>query len=145
MKIEEEILKIQKKLIEIDIHLGQLNEQVQTPPDIESIKQKKESDAEFDLNRVAEKAYKRTFWLMVFVVLGASVGNSMARWILGDPNLELIPKTVFEFIKDVAYIFVIPVSIKIVGDKLPMVIEMLKNAGSLSSELKKQMDDKSKN
>ena len=74
---------------------------------------------------------------MVFIVLGASVGNSVARWLLDNPTLELIPKTLFDFIKDVAYIFVIPVSIKIVGDKLPLVVEAIKGISSAKDILKK--------
>ena len=77
---------------------------------------------EHDLSRVAEKTYKRTFWLMVFLVLSASFGNAVARWISGDNHLELIPKTVFDFIKDVIYVFIIPVTIKIVGDKANLMI-----------------------
>lgn len=80
---------------------------------------------EQDLSRVAEKTYKRTFWLMVFLVLSASFGNAGARWISGDSNLELIPKTVFDFIKDVIYVFVIPVTIKIVGDQAPIMINAI--------------------
>lgn len=136
MKVEEEILKIQKKLIEIDLKLSQLNDIGDSSVEVK-LKGSKISEEEFDLNRVSEKAYKRTFWLMVFIVLGASVGNSVARWLLDNPTLELIPKTLFDFIKDVAYIFVIPVSIKIVGDKLPLVVEAIKGISSAKDILKK--------
>lgn len=132
MKIEEEILKIQKKLIELDLKISEMK----VEPEDEENKTKVNSE-EFDLNRVSEKAYKRTFWLMVFIVLGASVGNSVARWLLDNPTLELIPKTVFDFIKDVAYIFVIPVSIKIVGDKLPIIVEAMKSAQGFSQTINK--------
>jgi hypothetical protein len=77
---------------------------------------------EQDLSRVAEKTYKRTFWLMVFLVISASFGNAVARWISGDSHLELIPKNIFDFIKDVIYVFIIPVTIKIVGDQAPVMI-----------------------
>lgn len=76
---------------------------------------------EQDLSRVAEKTYKRTFWLMVFLVISASFGNAMARWISGDSQLELIPKNIFDFIKDVIYVFIIPVTIKIIGDQAPII------------------------
>lgn len=80
---------------------------------------------EQDLARVAEKTYKRTFWLMVFLVLSASFGNAAARWISGDSNLELIPKNIFDFIKDIIYVFIIPVTIKIIGDQAPNVVNTI--------------------
>lgn len=140
MKIEDEILKIQKKLIEIDLRLSHLNDETNLSIEVKP-KSSKISEEEFDLNRVSEKAYKRTFWLMVFIVLGASVGNSAARWLLDNPTLELIPKTVFDFIKDVAYIFVIPVSIKIIGDKVPIIVDLIKGLSSVKDTVVKK-DDK---
>jgi len=80
---------------------------------------------EMDLSRVAEKTYKRTFWLMVFLVLSASFGNAVARYVSGDSHLELIPKNIFDFIKDVIYVFVIPITIKIVGDQAPAMVNAL--------------------
>jgi hypothetical protein len=86
---------------------------------------------EFDLNRVAEKAYKRTFWLMVMIIIGATIGNSVARWLSDNPNLELIPNNILNFIREVIYIFVIPVSIKIVGDKLPLIVEAIRGVNDM--------------
>jgi hypothetical protein len=86
---------------------------------------------EFDLNRVAEKAYKRTFWLMVMIIIGATIGNSVARWLSDNPQLELIPSNILNFIREVIYIFVIPVSIKIVGDKLPLIVEAIRGVNDM--------------
>ena len=95
---------------------------------------------EFDLNRVAEKAYKRTFWLMVMIIIGATIGNSVARWLSDNPTLELIPNNILNFIREVIYIFVIPVSIKIVGDKLPLIVEAIKGIRDVKS-YKNNTDD----
>jgi uncharacterized membrane protein YbjE (DUF340 family) len=95
---------------------------------------------EFDLNRVAEKAYKRTFWLMVMIIIGATIGNSVARWLSDNPNLELIPSNILNFIREVIYIFVIPVSIKIVGDKLPLIVEAIKGMRGVKDENSKSYD-----
>jgi len=134
---KEEIVKIQKKLLELDTKINKINSAI----DKDKTKSKKHNSEEFDLNRVSEKAYKRTFWLMVFIVLGATIGNSLARWLLDRPDLELIPSNVFGFIKDVAYIFVIPVSIKIVGDKLPLMIEAFKLAREMRKDIKNDLQD----
>ena len=91
---------------------------------------------EFDLNRVAEKAYKRTFWLMVMIIIGATIGNSVARWLSDNPTLELIPNNILNFIREVIYIFVIPVSIKIVGDKLPLIVEAIKGVSEIRTKSK---------
>lgn len=91
---------------------------------------------EFDLNRVAEKAYKRTFWLMVMIIIGATIGNSVARWLSDNPQLELIPNNILNFIREVIYIFVIPVSIKIVGDKLPLIVEAIKGVSEIRTKSK---------
>ncbi len=134
---KEEIIKIQKKLIELDTKINKINSALEKT----KTKNKNQHSEEFDLNRVSEKAYKRTFWLMVFIVLGATIGNSMARWLLDRPDLELIPSNVFGFIKDVAYIFVIPVSIKIVGDKLPLMIEAFKLAREIKQDIKNDVNE----
>lgn len=100
---------------------------------------------EQDLSRVAEKTYKRTFWLMVFLVISASFGNAVARWISGDSHLELIPKNIFDFIKDVIYVFIIPVTIKIVGDQAPVMINALlafKGINPSNSKEKHNEEDK---
>ena len=138
---KEEIVKIQKKLFELDTKINKINSAI----DKDKTKSKKHNSEEFDLNRVSEKAYKRTFWLMVFIVLGATIGNSLARWLLDRPDLELIPSNVFGFIKDVAYIFVIPVSIKIVGDKLPLMIEAFKLAKEMRKDIKNDLQDDDNN
>jgi hypothetical protein len=138
---KEEIVKIQKKLFELDTKINKINSVI----DKDKTKNKKHNSEEFDLNRVSEKAYKRTFWLMVFIVLGATIGNSLARWLLDRPDLELIPSNVFGFIKDVAYIFVIPVSIKIVGDKLPLMIEAFKLAKEMRKDIKNDLQDDDNN
>jgi hypothetical protein len=114
-KLAEEIKVLHKKIDQME------QKKVKAPMNAE----------EFDLNRVAEKAYKRTFWLMVMIIIGATIGNSVARWLSDNPNLELIPNNILNFIREVIYIFVIPVSIKIVGDKLPLIVEAIRGVNDM--------------
>ena len=49
----------------------------------------------------------------------------IASYLLGA-NIVLVSDNVFKFIKDTIYIFVIPLSIKIVGDRLPYVADIVR-------------------
>lgn len=77
------------------------------------------------LDRISERIYLWSFVLVAIVILGATTGNMIASYILGA-NIVLVSDNVFKFIKDTIYIFVIPLSIKIVGDRLPYVAEIVR-------------------
>jgi hypothetical protein len=47
---------------------------------------------------------------------------------------------ILNFIREVIYIFVIPVSIKIVGDKLPLIVEAIKGMRGVKDESSKSYD-----
>jgi len=77
------------------------------------------------LDRISERIYLWSFVLVAIVILGATTGNMIASYLLGA-NIVLVSDNVFKFIKDTIYIFVIPLSIKIVGDRLPAVAEIVR-------------------
>lgn len=77
------------------------------------------------LDRISERIYLWSFVLVAIVILGATTGNMIASYMLGA-NIVLVSDNVFKFIKDTIYIFVIPLSIKIVGDRLPAVAEIIR-------------------
>ncbi len=78
------------------------------------------------LDSISEKVYFYTFLLTVALVFLASIGTMVARWASGDSKLELIPDNVFKFIKDVIFAFILPISIKIVGDYVPATIDLIR-------------------
>jgi len=77
------------------------------------------------LDRISERIYLWSFVLVAIVILGATTGNMIASYMLGA-NIVLVSDNVFKFIKDTIYIFVIPLSIKIVGDRLPYVADIVR-------------------
>lgn len=77
------------------------------------------------LEKIAERVYNASFILTVILILGATIGTGIVRYIAGDSKIELVPDNVFKFIEHVLWIFAVPVGIKIIGDKLPLVVQSL--------------------
>lgn len=96
------------------------------------------------LNSISENVYIWTFFLTTTLVFLASIGTAIARWFSGDNSLELIPDNVFDFIKEVIFYFIVPVSLKISGDAIPQLIEMfqiLKGTQPKSNNRRKVIED----
>jgi len=77
------------------------------------------------LDRISEKIYLWSFVLTTIVILGATSGNMIASYLLGA-NIVLVSDNVFKFIERALYVFVIPISIKIIGDRLPALAEIIR-------------------
>ena len=77
------------------------------------------------LDRISEKIYLWSFILTTIVIIGATTGNMVASYLLGA-NIVLVSDNVFKFIERALYVFVIPISIKIVGDRLPAIAEIVR-------------------
>ena len=77
------------------------------------------------LDRISERIYLWSFVLVAIVILGATTGNMIASYLLGA-NIVLVSDNVFKFIERALYVFVIPISIKIVGDRLPVIAEIVR-------------------
>lgn len=86
------------------------------------------------LDRISERVYNASFILTVILILGASIGTAIVRYLTGS-EIILVPDNVFKFIKDVLYIFAVPISIKIIGDKLPLVVQALQAMRGIDSGL----------
>jgi hypothetical protein len=76
------------------------------------------------LEKIAERVYNASFVITVLLIIAASLGTAIARYTL-DSKIELVPDNVFKFIERILWIFALPVSIKIIGDKLPLVVQAL--------------------
>ena len=76
------------------------------------------------LDRISERVYNASFVLTAILILGATIGTASVRYLTGS-EIELVPDNVFKFIKEVLWIFAAPHTVKLVGDKLPLVIEAL--------------------
>jgi hypothetical protein len=77
------------------------------------------------LDRISERIYLWSFALTAIVILGATTGNMLASYLLGA-NIVLVSDNVFKFIERALYVFVIPISIKIVGQYLPAIAEIVR-------------------
>jgi hypothetical protein len=77
------------------------------------------------LDRISEKIYLWSFVLVAVVILIAIIGSMLASYLM-EESIVLVPDNVFKFISQVLYVFVIPLSIKIVGDRLPYLAEIIR-------------------
>ena len=82
------------------------------------------SKKEDKLEKIAERVYNASFILTAILILGASLGTAIVRYLSGS-EIILVPDNVFKFIEHVLYIFAIPQSIKIIGDKLPLIVQAI--------------------
>ena len=76
------------------------------------------------LEKIAERVYNASFVITVLLIVAASIGTAIARYTL-DSKIELVPDNVFKFIERILWIFALPVSIKIIGDKLPLIVQAI--------------------
>jgi len=79
------------------------------------------------LDRISERVYNASFVLTVILILGATIGTAIVRYLSGT-EIVLVPDNVFKFIKDVLWIFAIPQTVKLLGDKLPLIVQMMQAA-----------------
>lgn len=87
-----------------------------------------EEKQEKKLDRISERIYSASFILTVVLIIGAAVLTAVARLYSGKPDIELIPDSVFAFIKDALWVFVLPITVKIVGDRLPLLLQIMQAA-----------------
>lgn len=77
------------------------------------------------LEKIAERVFNASFILTVLLIIAATIATAIARYTLQDSKFELVPDNVFRFVEHILWIFATPVSIKIVGDKMPHVVQAL--------------------
>lgn len=80
---------------------------------------------EAKLEKIAERVFNASFLLTVLLIIGATIGTGIARYTLQDTKFELVPDNVFKFVEHILWIFALPISIKIIGDKLPHVVQAI--------------------
>lgn len=76
------------------------------------------------LETISERVYNASFILTVILILGATIGTATVRYITGS-EIILVPDNVFKFIEHIIWIFATPLTVKLVGDKLPLVVQAL--------------------
>ena len=77
------------------------------------------------LERISERVYNASFLVAVFVILMAVVVTGFIRYISGNIEFELVPTNVFEFVERILWVFVMPITVKLVGDRLPMLLQVI--------------------
>lgn len=107
------------------------------------------------LDRISERVYNASFVVTVILIFTASIGTAFVRYLgnqcVIDPqglmqcvnsnaNLILVPDNVFKFIKDVLWIFAIPQTVKLLGDKLPVIVSLLREAKGTNNDLPQSQD-----
>jgi len=80
------------------------------------------------LEQISERVYSASYILTMVLVIGTVISTALARWYSDNDSIQLIPVEVFTFIKDILWVFVLPVTVKIVGDKLPLVLQIVQAA-----------------
>ena len=80
------------------------------------------------LEQISERVYSASYILTMALVIGTVIATALARWYSDNDSIQLIPVEVFTFIKDILWVFVLPVTVKIVGDKLPLVLQIVQAA-----------------
>ena len=78
------------------------------------------------LDRISERIYLWSFILEALVILLATTGNMFASYMLGA-NIVLVSDNVFRHTEKALAVFVIPISIKLIGDKLPAVADIVRS------------------
>ena len=91
------------------------------------------------LDRISERVYNASFVVTVILIFTASIGTAIARYSL-QSDIELVPDNVFKFIKDVLWIFAIPQTVKLLGDKLPLIVSLLREAKGTNNDLPQSQD-----
>lgn len=84
--------------------------------------------AKAKLEQISERVYSASYILTMALVIGTVVSTALARWYSDNDSIQLIPAEVFGFIKDILWVFVLPVTVKIAGDKLPLVLQIVQAA-----------------
>lgn len=80
------------------------------------------------LEQISERVYSASYILTMALVIGTVISTALARWYSDNDSIQLIPVEVFTFIKDILWVFVLPVTVKIAGDKLPLVLQIVQAA-----------------
>ena len=83
------------------------------------------------LQQISERVYSASYILTMALVIGTVIATALARWYSDNDTIQLIPAEVFGFIKDILWVFVLPVTVKIVGDKLPLVLQIVQAASGM--------------
>ena len=107
------------------------------------------------LDRISERVYNASFVVTVILIFMASIGTAFVRYLGNNctldnngvmqcvninANLILVPDNVFKFIKDVLWIFAIPQTVKLLGDKLPLIVSILREAKVSNNDLPQSQD-----
>ena len=74
---------------------------------------------------IAESTYSKSFWSSIIFVLCLLI-ISIVNKLLGNET-EIISDEIIDFVKDVLWIFVLPITVKIIGvDSLPKITELIR-------------------
>lgn len=77
------------------------------------------------LDRISERVYNASFLLAVLIILSAVFITGGIRLWSGNMDFELVPDNVYEFIERILWVFVMPITVKLVGDRLPIMLQVI--------------------
>lgn len=84
-----------------------------------------EQKQEKKLDRISERVYNVSAIVSVVIIFFGTIVNGIVRYITGDYDFELIPQNILDFTMHNLWVFVTPLSIKLVGDKLPLILQIV--------------------
>lgn len=73
------------------------------------------------LDRISERVYWQSFAFFCLVVLTAVIGTGLLRY-YKDIMAELIPKNVLDFTERVIWVYVIPITVKLIKESIPELV-----------------------
>lgn len=86
------------------------------------------------LEKISERVYWQSFAFFCFIDLLAFVGSGWLRY-HKDVAAEFVPKTVLDFTEHVIWVYVIPITVKIIKESIPALTLLFQEIRKLKSSL----------
>ncbi|HNF28332.1 MAG TPA: hypothetical protein PKV80_27960 [Leptospiraceae bacterium] len=86
------------------------------------------------LEQISERVYWQSFAFFCFVVLTAIAGTGFLRF-YKDSLIELVPKNVLDFTERVIWVYVIPITVKVLKDSIPMLTGLVRELKELRAQI----------
>ena len=86
------------------------------------------------LEQISERVYWQSFVFFCLVVTSAIAGTGLLRF-YRDPLVELVPANVLNFTERVIWVYVIPVTVKLLKDALPLLTGLIREIRELRAQI----------
>lgn len=87
-----------------------------------------EQKQEKKLDTISERVYNVSAIVSLVIIFFGTIVNGIVRYLTGDYDFELIPQNILNFTMHNLWVFATPLSIKLVGNKLPLILQIVQAA-----------------